>query len=85
MKPQLFYQIADAGGAAARKAVTSAGLLDRVQFRNIHYDEVRADLDQLSGRPGAALLPALWDGTTLHEGLDAVLAALTRLGDGVPK
>ncbi len=79
MKPQLFYQITDPGGAAARKAVMERGLLEQVQFRNLYYDEVRVDLDAhraAAGRTGEPHLPALWDGQTLHEGLVAVLAAI---------
>ena len=82
MKPQLFYQITDPGGAAARKAIIAAGLLEAVQFRNLFYEEVRVDLEahhRQSGGPGAPTLPALWDGTTLHEGTDAVLAAIAKL------
>ena len=73
---------ADPDGAAARRLVLERGLKDRVDFRNAHYDEVRAALEgyhRQSGGSGAPLLPALWDGERLHEGRDAVLAALAAL------
>jgi len=82
VKPQLFYQITDPGGAAARKAIMAAGLLEAVQFRNLFYEEVRVDLEahhRQSGGHGAPELPAFWDGTTLHEGTAAVLAAIEKL------
>jgi hypothetical protein len=79
MRPQLFYVISDEACAAARRAVVERGVLEKVKFRNVHYEEVRRDLDAhhaAAGRAGAAVLPALWDGHVLHEGLDAVLAAI---------
>jgi hypothetical protein len=82
VKPQLFYLIADPDGAAARRYVTEHDLKALVDFRNVHYDEVRADLEAhhaRAGREGPPRLPALWDGEVLHEGLDATLAALARV------
>jgi hypothetical protein len=82
VKPQLFYQISDPGGAAARKAIIAAGLLEVTQFRNLFYEEVRVDLEahhRTAGGSGAPELPALWDGTTLHEGTARVLAAIEAL------
>jgi hypothetical protein len=82
VKPQLFYQITDPGGAAARKAIIAAGLLEGVQFRNLFYEEVRVDLEahhRATGGQGAPTLPALWDGQKLHEGVDAVIAAIAAL------
>ena len=81
-KPELFYRISDPDGATARKAIMARGLLERVQFRNLHYEEVARDLaahHAVTGRAGEATLPALWDGAVLHEGLAAVLAALDGL------
>jgi hypothetical protein len=82
VKPQLFYQISDPGGAAARKAIIAAGLLEAVQFRNLFYEEVRVDLEahhRATGGSGAPELPALWDGETLHEGTARVLVAIEAL------
>lgn len=69
---ELFYTIADAACATARKEVIDRGLKEQVSFRNMYYPEVQHDFKARGGRA----LPALWDGKTLHEGLTAVLAAL---------
>lgn len=74
-KPQLFHAIADAGSAKARALVVERGLQERVQFRNLHYEEVVVDLRAHGG--GAT--PSIWDGATLHEGEAAVLAFLRAL------
>ena len=79
--PELFHAIADAPSATARKLVISLGLEGKVRFRNAVYPEVQADL---SAR-GGTLLPALWDGVALHQGLEQVdreLRALLGRGDG---
>jgi len=71
--------LTDPGGAAARRAIMERGLLEQFQFRNLHYDEVRVDLERHhrdAGREGEPTLPAIWDGKTLHEGLAAVLEAI---------
>ena len=69
---ELFYEIADAASAEARKLVMASGRKDEVKFRNLYYPEVRADFTARGGtRP-----PALWDGRELHQGLDAIRAVL---------
>jgi hypothetical protein len=72
---ELFYIIADAGCAVARKAVLESGIRDKVSFRNLDYPEVKANFEARGG----TTLPALWDGEHLHQGLDAVMAALAHL------
>jgi hypothetical protein len=72
---ELFYTIADADCARARTAVLELGLAERVAFRNLFYDEVSGDFTARGGR----VVPALWDGAVLHQGLDAVLQALAHL------
>lgn len=72
---ELFHAVADSGSAAARKRVVELGLEGRIRFRNVVYDEVRADFDKRGGRH----LPALWDGVTLHQGAEAVVALLEAL------
>jgi hypothetical protein len=69
---ELFYAIADADCATARRVVIERGLKDSVDFRNLYYPEVQADFDARGGRA----IPALWDGQVLHQGLAAVLRAL---------
>jgi hypothetical protein len=81
-KPQLFYVIADADCATARREVMTRGLKERVDFRNLHYEEVARDLaahHAAAGGRGVPALPALWDGLRLHVGLAAVRAALARI------
>jgi hypothetical protein len=73
---ELYHAVNDPDSAAARRRVTELGL-DGVRFRNIYYAEVAADL---RARGGGSILPALWDGACLHEGLDAVLAKLDLRG-----
>jgi hypothetical protein len=69
---ELFYEIADAASAEARKLVLASERRDDVRFRNLYYPEVRADFIARGGvRP-----PALWDGRELHQGLDAIRALL---------
>jgi hypothetical protein len=74
-RPELFYEIAHAGSAAARRVVVARGLLERVRFRNLYYPEVRADYEARGG----SRLPALWDGARLVEGEAEVVAALEAL------
>jgi hypothetical protein len=70
---ELFHATNDIDSAAARKAVVDRALVEQVRFRNVFYAEVKADFDARGG----ARLPALWDGARLHQGLDAVLLALS--------
>jgi hypothetical protein len=87
VKPQLFYHLSDPAGAAARRVVMERGLLDAFQFRNLYYEEVRVDLErhhQDAGRAGNPTLPALWDGTTLYEGKDDVIAAILAIAATLP-
>jgi hypothetical protein len=72
---QLFHEIADPASAAVRRRVVEAGLKDRVDFRNVAYPEARADFERLGG----TTVPALWDGTRLHEGPEAIGRELARL------
>src|SRR5262249_32462039 len=72
---ELFYTIADADCAAARRAVLERNLKERVSFRNLDYPEVAADFSARGGRTA----PALWDGERLHQGLLAVTAVLDRM------
>jgi hypothetical protein len=72
---ELFYTIADAACAAARKAIMAAKLKERVAFRNMYYPEVQHDFKLRGGKE----LPALWDGQTLHQGLRAVESVVATL------
>jgi hypothetical protein len=73
---ELFHATNDDGDSAAvRRFVVEHALVERVRFRNVFYPEVQADWTARGG----TRTPALWDGTQLIEGRDAVLAALGRL------
>lgn len=73
---ELFYIIADADCAAARKAAMEEGVRQQVSFRNTVYPEAAAALE---AHGGGNTVPAFWDGAALHQGLAAVLAALAKL------
>ena len=72
---ELFHATNDEGSAAARKLVVDHDLVGPIRFRNVYYPEVRADLDARGGSG----TPAIWDGSKLIEGRDAVLAFLRAL------
>lgn len=69
---KLFHRLAEPESAAARRLVRDLGLLERVALGNVTFDSHREALAALGG----SRTPALWDGVTLHEGLEAVRAAL---------
>jgi hypothetical protein len=69
---ELFHALADPESAAARRLVRDLGLLDAVTFRNVLFDSHRAAL----AAAGGARVPALLAPEGLHEGLDAIRAAL---------
>ena len=80
-KLQLFHAINDGGASATVRArIDALGLLPRFRFRNVYYPEVLRDLTA----HGGAATPAVWDGSRLVSGRDAVLALLMTL-DGVVK
>jgi hypothetical protein len=74
---ELFHATTDADSAAARKVVVDRGLVEKIRFRNVFYPEAQADFTARGG----TRLPAVWDGARLHEGLDAVLLALSSVGE----
>lgn len=76
MTPELFHAVDDDGESAkARSKMLEWKLEERVRIRNVFYPEVLADLKA----HGGSRTPALWDGETLHEGADAVIARLFTL------
>lgn len=72
MPLELFHRLGEPESATARRLVRDLDLLEAVAFRNVAFDSHAADL----AARGGARTPALWDGTRLHEGLEAVRAAL---------
>lgn len=73
MTLELFHRLAEPGSAAARLLARDLGLLDAIAFRNVGFESHAAAL----AAHGGGRTPALWDGATLHEGPQAVRAALT--------
>lgn len=74
---ELFHSIADPGSAKVRRWVVDHDFGEHVRFRNVTYPEVQADLAARGG-DGA---PALWDGTVLLSGADAIIARLAAHAD----
>lgn len=71
----LFHRLAEPGSAEARRRVVALGLEGRVAFRNVEFPSHGAAL----AAHGGGATPALWDGTRLHVGTEAVLGALETL------
>jgi hypothetical protein len=69
---ELFHDIAQPESAAVRRFVVEHGHKDRVTFRNVSYDEARADFVARGG----TTTPALWDGAQLVVGVEAIAARL---------
>ena len=71
----LFHVIASLSDARVRREIVTRGLKALIDFRNVEDPEHGEALAALGG----SRTPALWDGSRLHEGEDAVLAALRDL------
>jgi len=70
----LFHRIDDPDSAAVRRRVVELRLKPLIDFQNVDTDGVEA-----FAALGARTIPALAVGERLHEGRDAVLAALETL------
>lgn len=70
----LYHRIGDADSAAVRRRVVELDLKARIDFQNVDDDGATA-----FAANGGRSVPALWDGTRLHEGKGAVLAVLETL------
>jgi len=71
---ELFHDIAQPESAAVRRFIVEHGHKERVSFRNVSYDEARADFIARGG----TTTPALWDGEHLVVGEAAIVARLSR-------
>lgn len=71
----LYHRIADAECAEVRRIIVERGLKPKIDFQNVLTDAADAFAQHAGER-----VPALWDGTTLHQGKAQVLAALDRVG-----
>lgn len=67
----LYHRLADAGSADVRRWIVERGLKPRVDFQNVDTEGA----EDFAGH-GGLRVPALWDGSRLHEGADAVRLAL---------
>lgn len=76
---ELFHRIADRSSAKARSYVVDHALEPVVRFRNVEYEEVRADLLERGG--SLDQVPALWDGEKLVSGAEAIIARLSAHSD----
>jgi hypothetical protein len=74
---ELFHAIGDDSSAKVRRFVVDRELGAYLRFRNVTYDEVKADLIA----HGGFATPALWDGATLVTGADAIIARLLAYSD----
>lgn len=72
---ELFHAIGNAESAQVRRFIVEKDLTAHIKFRNVAYEEVKKDLTARGGTTP----PALWDGTTLLIGADAVIAKLSTL------
>ena len=70
----LYHRIDDPDSAAVRRRVVELGLKPKIDFQNVDTDGADA-----FAAHGGRRIPALWDGTRLHEGRDASLAVLETL------
>ena len=71
---ELFHALAEPESAAARRLLSDLGLAEEVAFRNVAFESHRAAL----AAAGGTRTPALLDADGLHEGLDAIRAAVMR-------
>ena len=69
---ELYHEIVGEPNVRVRREILARGLKDRIEFRNIYWPEDREAFEALRG----TRTPALWDGRRLHEGEEAVMAAL---------
>lgn len=70
---ELFHRLGDGASARIRKRIVELGWDERIAFRNVHFDSHRDALAE----HGAGDVPAIWDGSSLHQGEAACLAFLS--------
>jgi hypothetical protein len=69
---ELFYRTAHGPSVRVRRYVAEYALRDVVRLRSLTVPGAEPDFLSRGGHT----LPALWDGHTLHQGAEAVLARL---------
>ena len=75
---ELFHRLAEPDSAEARRLAVALGLEGRVAFRNVGFASHRDAILALGG----SRTPATWDGSRLHEGIEAVREMLEALARG---
>ncbi len=78
-RPELFHRLAERDSASVRRRATELGVIGSITLRNVEFESHRAALAGYGG----GLTPALWDGVRLHQGRQAVEAALAEIA-GAP-
>lgn len=74
---ELFHSISDPGSAQVRRYIVDHELTAEVRFRNVTYEEVQRDLTARGG----TVAPALWDGSKLINGAEAIISRLSAHSD----
>lgn len=69
---ELFHEIVGEDNMRVRREVVALDLKSLITFRNVHFESHRERFAELGG----SRTPALWDGSRLHEGPEAVLRVL---------
>ncbi len=72
---ELFHEIVGEPNLRVRREIVARGLKPLIDFRNVHEVGHRLRFAELGG----TRTPALWDGSQLHEGADAVISCLEGL------
>jgi hypothetical protein len=73
----LFHRIQDPVSAAIRREIVARGLKSRIDFQNVDS----ADGKALFAARGGTAVPAIWDGTDLRVGTDAIVSWLSELAN----
>jgi hypothetical protein len=75
LRPELFHRLVEEESASVRRRAVELGIVGALALRNVEFESHRAALEA----HGGGRTPALWDGIRLHEGREAVEAALAGL------
>lgn len=71
----LFHRLDDPESATVRREIVARGLKSRIDFQNVDSDDGKS----LFEARGGTAVPAIWDGTRLRLGRDAIIAWLAEV------